>query len=56
MAEVATRITLGETLADLGLQLGLLPFSKRIHVKSPVFSFSKLDLVDSHLARDEVDR
>ncbi|KFC17280.1 carbamoyl-phosphate synthase large subunit [Cutibacterium acnes] len=49
MAEVATRIILGETLADLGLHPGLLPFSKRIHVKSPVFSFSKLDLVDSHL-------
>jgi carbamoyl-phosphate synthase large chain len=49
MAEVATRIILGETLADLGLRPGLLPFSKRIHVKSPVFSFSKLDLVDSHL-------
>ena len=49
MAEVATRIILGETLADLGLHPGLLPFSRRIHVKSPVFSFSKLDLVDSHL-------
>ena len=49
MAEVATQIILGETLADLGLQPGLWSVSKRIHVKSPVFSFSKLDLVDSHL-------
>lgn len=49
MAEVATRIILGEKLSDLDLQPGLLPVSTRIHVKSPVFSFSKLDLVDSHL-------
>ncbi|MSS45651.1 carbamoyl-phosphate synthase large subunit [Cutibacterium sp. WCA-380-WT-3A] len=49
MAEVATRVILGQTLADVGLQPGLLPGSQRIHVKSPVFSFSKLDLVDSHL-------
>ncbi|ETI84575.1 MAG: Carbamoyl-phosphate synthase large chain, partial [Propionibacterium sp. DORA_15] len=47
MAEVATRIILGEKLSDLDLQPGLLPVSTRIHVKSPVFSFSKLDLVDS---------
>ena len=49
MAEVATRSILGEKLSDLDLQPGLLPVSTRIHVKSPVFSFSKLDLVDSHL-------
>ena len=49
MAEVATRIILGEKLSDLDLEPGLLPVSTRIHVKSPVFSFSKLDLVDSHL-------
>ncbi|MGK2308709.1 carbamoyl-phosphate synthase large subunit [Cutibacterium sp. V970] len=49
MAEVATRIILKEKLSDLSLQPGLLPVSTRIHVKSPVFSFSKLDLVDSHL-------
>lgn len=49
MAEVATRVILGERLVEQGLAPGLLPRSRRIHVKSPVFSFSKLDLVDSHL-------
>ncbi|OKL50524.1 carbamoyl-phosphate synthase large subunit [Boudabousia marimammalium] len=49
MAEVATRVILGSSLSELGYQPGLLPESDRIHVKAPVFSFSKLDLVDSHL-------
>lgn len=49
MARVATRLILGATLADLGLEPGLAPVPERIHVKAPVFSFSKLDLVDSHL-------
>ncbi|MDU3821462.1 MAG: carbamoyl-phosphate synthase large subunit [Cutibacterium granulosum] len=49
MAEAATRVILGEKLSDLGLAPGLLAEPERIHVKSPVFSFSKLDLVDSHL-------
>ena len=49
MAEAATRVILGEKLLDLGLAPGLLAEPERIHVKSPVFSFSKLDLVDSHL-------
>ena len=49
MAEAATRVILGEKLPDLGLAPGLLAEPERIHVKSPVFSFSKLDLVDSHL-------
>ncbi|MDN6556274.1 MAG: ATP-grasp domain-containing protein, partial [Acidipropionibacterium acidipropionici] len=49
MAQVATRVILGQSLAEQGLKPGLMPESHRIHVKSPVFSFSKLDLVDSHL-------
>ena len=49
MAQIATRVILGETLESLGLEPGLMPESTRIHVKSPVFSFSKLALVDSHL-------
>ena len=49
MAQVATRVILGESLASQGYQDGLYPDSKTIHVKAPVFSFNKLDDVDSYL-------
>ncbi|HEM6116434.1 carbamoyl-phosphate synthase large subunit [Streptococcus pluranimalium] len=49
MAQVATRLILGETLADLGYEDGLYPESSQVHVKAPVFSFSKLAKVDSLL-------
>ena len=49
MAQVATRVILGESLASQGYQDGLYPESKTIHVKAPVFSFNKLDDVDSYL-------
>ena len=40
MAQVATRVILGESLASQGYQDGLYPESKTIHVKAPVFSFN----------------
>ena len=49
MVAAATRIMLGETLADLGMKPGLHPESKLVTVKAPVFSFSKLTTVDIFL-------
>ena len=49
MAQVATRVILGKSLADQGYHDGLYPESTTIHVKAPVFSFNKLDDVDSYL-------
>lgn len=49
MAQVATRLILGETLAEQGYSDGLYPESSQVHVKAPVFSFSKLAKVDSLL-------
>jgi carbamoyl-phosphate synthase large subunit len=49
MAQVATQVILGAKLSDLGYQPGLYPVGKLVHVKAPVFSFSKLNNVDSLL-------
>ena len=49
MAQVATRVILGESLAEQGYQSGLYRESDMVHVKAPVFSFSKLADVDSFL-------
>ncbi len=49
MAQVATQIILGKTLQELGYQDGLYPESSLVHVKAPVFSFSKLQRVDTYL-------
>ncbi len=49
MAQVATRLILGKTLSDLGYEDGLYPEAEQVHVKAPVFSFSKLAKVDSLL-------
>lgn len=46
MVAAATRIMMGETLAELGYSAGLHPESPLITVKAPVFSFSKLTTVD----------
>ncbi|WP_019781169.1 carbamoyl-phosphate synthase large subunit, partial [Streptococcus sobrinus] len=40
MAQVATKLILGQSLADLGYKDGLYPESDRVHVKAPVFSFT----------------
>jgi carbamoyl-phosphate synthase large subunit len=49
MAQIATQLILGKTLEELGYTDGLYPESKQVHVKAPVFSFSKLARVDTYL-------
>lgn len=49
MVEYATRIALGESLKDTGLPLGLVPPKNYVAIKAPVFSFSKLGLVEIKL-------
>lgn len=46
MAQVATRIMLGQTLQEQGYSGGLWPESREVAVKAPVFSFAKLRRVD----------
>jgi carbamoyl-phosphate synthase large subunit len=46
MVELAVRISLGETLAELGWQNGLLPPPPFVAVKAPAFSTAKLRGVD----------
>ncbi|GAB2702615.1 carbamoyl-phosphate synthase large subunit [Paenibacillus thermoaerophilus] len=49
MANVATRVILGEKLADMGYQTGLWPEDEFVSVKVPVFSFAKLRRVEPTL-------
>ena len=49
MAQVATRAILGEDLAEMGYPNGLYPTSEKVHIKAPVFSFTKLLKVDTYL-------
>lgn len=49
MAQVATQVIMGESLAQQGYSDGLAPEPEMISVKAPVFSFSKLADVDSYL-------
>lgn len=49
MAQVATLVIMGESLAQQGYSDGLAPEPEMISVKAPVFSFSKLSDVDSYL-------
>ncbi len=49
MAQVATNLILGKSLAEQGYQDGLYSESPNVHVKAPVFSFTKLAKVDSLL-------
>lgn len=49
MAQVATQVILGETLESLNYQNGLHPKGQQVHVKAPVFSFTKLQKVDTYL-------
>lgn len=49
MAQVATRVIMGESLGEQGYSDGLAPEPEMISVKAPVFSFSKLADVDSYL-------
>ena len=49
MVECAVRGALGESLASLGIPLGLMPPKPYVAIKAPVFSFSKLGLVEIKL-------
>lgn len=49
MVEYAVRIALGEPLKTLGIPLGLMPPKPYVAIKAPVFSFSKLGLVEIKL-------
>ncbi|MDR3190024.1 MAG: carbamoyl-phosphate synthase large subunit [Lactobacillaceae bacterium] len=49
LAQLATRAMLGEKLADMGYETGVLPEDDFVHVKAPIFSFTKLPRVDSLL-------
>ncbi|WP_202079931.1 carbamoyl-phosphate synthase large subunit [Caldalkalibacillus salinus] len=46
MANVATKIVLGETIVSLGYEAGYAPEPDTVSVKVPVFSFAKLRRVD----------
>jgi carbamoyl-phosphate synthase large subunit len=46
MANIATKVILGETLNNLGYETGLHRESEGVFVKVPVFSFAKLKRVD----------
>ncbi|NMD69438.1 carbamoyl-phosphate synthase large subunit [Bacillus sp. DNRA2] len=46
MANIATKVILGHSLAEQGYQSGLVPEKKGVYVKVPVFSFEKLRRVD----------
>ncbi|HAS78826.1 MAG TPA: carbamoyl-phosphate synthase large subunit, partial [Ruminococcus sp.] len=49
MVDIATKLMLGETLAEQGYGTGLYPEGEYIAVKVPVFSFEKLHDVDTML-------
>ncbi|GAE24182.1 carbamoyl-phosphate synthase large chain [Halalkalibacter wakoensis JCM 9140] len=46
MANLATKVMLGQTLPELGYETGYQPEAKEVSVKVPVFSFAKLRRVD----------
>ncbi|MEA4921476.1 MAG: carbamoyl-phosphate synthase large subunit [Clostridiaceae bacterium] len=50
MANIATKVALGQSLKDQGLGTGVAPEKKRWYVKAPVFSFSKIAGVDAYLS------
>ncbi|MDP7085561.1 MAG: carbamoyl phosphate synthase large subunit, partial [Dehalococcoidia bacterium] len=49
VAAIATRVMLGQTLAEQGYPDGLWPIQKLVGIKAPVFSMGKLVGVDWHL-------
>jgi carbamoyl-phosphate synthase large subunit len=49
MVDLASRVMMGEKLADLGYKSGLYPTPNQVAVKAPVFSFQKLTMVDTDL-------
>ena len=50
IANIATKIALGQSLRDQGVTLGIAAKKERWYVKAPVFSFSKIRGVDTYLS------
>ncbi len=50
VAGMATKVMLGETLADQGFKTGIADTTKRWYVKAPTFSFSKIHKMDARLS------
>ncbi|BDZ29946.1 carbamoyl-phosphate synthase large subunit [Lactiplantibacillus sp. WILCCON 0030] len=50
LAQLATKLILGQSLTDLGLPAGLLPQIAQVAIKAPVFSFNKLPLMPTKLS------
>ncbi|MBS9338129.1 carbamoyl-phosphate synthase large subunit [Fructobacillus sp. M2-14] len=50
MTQIATWLSMGKSLSDLGIKPGLKPAGNMIHVKAPVFSFEKLNDANTKLA------
>ena len=49
MCELATKVSMGQTLSDLGYSTGIAKIPPYVAVKVPVFSFEKLAGLDTHL-------
>ena len=49
MCEIATRVSIGETLKEMGYNSGIADIPPYVAVKVPVFSFEKLAGLDTHL-------
>ncbi len=49
MAQIATKAILGDKITALGYHDGLYPTPNEVHIKAPVFSFTKLLKVDTYL-------
>ena len=50
MANIATKVMLGQSLKQQGYTTGVMAERKRFYVKSPTFSFSKLHGLDTYLS------
>lgn len=50
MANIATKVMLGQSLKMQGYKTEVMPEKKRFYVKSPTFSFSKLHGLDTYLS------
>ena len=50
MANIATKVMLGDSLKKQGYKTGVMPEKQRFYVKSPMFSFSKLHGLDTYLS------
>ncbi|AVK61833.1 carbamoyl-phosphate synthase large subunit [Lactobacillus sp. CBA3605] len=50
LAQLATQLILGQTLANIGLPAGIYPISDQVAIKAPVFSFNKLPAMPTILS------